>query len=302
MPVENFKHDVSLISLNTARNPWRLGGLTWVELGQRVWHEIEKDELLGRAAQLAYYFLLALFPALLFLTALMGLFPINASTSEFMRFMQTMLPGDAFSLIQKYLDHVVQGSGGDLISLGILGALWASSSAVTAITEALNVVYGAQETRPFWKVRLMGIALTIGLAGFIILSTALALYGGSIIEWTAELFGLGWAFALTWKLLQWPLIILLMLFAIAVIYYACPNIEQHWRWITPGSVFAVVSWVVVSLGFKLYVTNFWNYNVAYGSIGGVIVLLLWLYLSGLVILIGGELNAQIEGAPGKRTA
>jgi membrane protein len=112
----------------------------------------------------------------------------------------------------------------------------------------------------------------------------------------------GLAFALTWKLLQWPLIILFMLFAIAVIYYTCPNIEQNWRWITPGSVFAVVSWVVVSLGFKLYVTNFWNYNVAYGSIGGVIVLLLWLYLSGLVILIGGELNAQIEGAPGKRTA
>ena len=302
MPVGNFKHDVSLTSLNTARNPWHLGGLTWVELGQRVWHEIEKDELLGRAAQLAYYFLLALFPALLFLTALMGLFPINASTSEFMRFIQAMLPGDAFSLIQKYLDHVVQGSGGDLISLGILGALWASSSAVTAITEALNVAYGAQETRPFWKVRLMGIALTIGLAGFIILSTALALYGGSIIELTAELFSLGWAFALTWKLLQWPLIILLMLFAIAVIYYTCPNIEQHWRWITPGSVFAVISWVVVSLGFKFYVRNFWNYNVAYGSIGGVIVLLFWLYLSGLVILIGGELNAEIEGAAGKRTA
>lgn len=302
MPGGDFKHHASLTNVNQARNPWHLGGLTWVELWQRVWHEIEKDKIFGRAAQLAYYFLFALFPALLFLTALMGLFPINTSTSELMRFMQAMLPGEAFSLIQNYLDHVVQGSGGHLISLGILGALWASSSAVTAITEALDLAYGAQETRPFWKVRLMGIALTIGLAGFIILSTALALYGGSIIEWTAELFGLGWAFALTWKLLQWPLIILFMLFAIAVIYYTCPNIEQNWRWITPGSVFAVVSWVVVSLGFKLYVTNFWNYNVAYGSIGGVIVLLLWLYLSGLVILIGGELNAQIEGAAGKRTA
>jgi len=293
-------HQATVARSGPSGNPWQLGGLTWVELLRRVWGEVQDDEIFDRAAQLAYYSLLALFPALLFLTALMGLFPINTSTSGLMQYLQRMLPGDAFSLIQKYLDSVVQGSGSDLVSLGILGALWASSSWITAIIEALNVAYDATETRPFWKVRLVGIVLTIGVAWFIILSTALVLYGGNMIEWVADRFGLGWLFATTWKLLQWPVIVLLMCVAVAVIYYVCPNIKQDWRWITPGSAFAVGSWILVSLGFKLYVNNFGNFNVAYGAIGGVIVLLLWLYLSGLVILVGGEFNAEIEAAAGRK--
>jgi membrane protein len=250
----------------------------------------------GRAAQLAYYLLLALFPALLFLTAFMGLFLMNTSTSGLMRSLQTVLPGDALSVIQKYLDQAVQGSGSELISLGLLGALWASSSGMTAIMEALNAAYDATETRPFWKVRLIGIVLTIGLAGFIILSTALVLYGGAIVEWVTGWFGLGSFAAISWKLMQWFLVIILMLFVMAVIYYVCPDIEQDWRWVTPGSVFAVGMWLLISGGFKIYVNNFGSYNVAYGSIGGVIVLLLWLYLSGIVILVGGEVNAEIAAA------
>ncbi len=285
-----------MIKTQPMMNPWQLGGLTWGELAHRLWNEIQEDEIVGRAAQLAYYLLLALFPALLFLTAFMGLFLMNTSTSGLMRSLQTVLPGDALSVIQKYLDQAVQGSGSELISLGLLGALWASSSGMTAIMEALNAAYDATETRPFWKVRLTGIVLTIGLAGFIILSTALVLYGGTIVEWVTEWFGLGSFAAISWKLMQWFLAIVLMLFVMAVIYYVCPDIEQDWRWVTPGSVFAVGMWLLISAGFKIYVSNFGSYNVAYGSIGGVIVLLLWLYLSGMVILVGGEVNAEIAAA------
>lgn len=286
----------SLTSSSPRWNPWKLGGLDGKTFVLRLWKESQRDDIFGRAAQLAYYFLLALFPALLFLTALIGLFPLKETLPELMQYLQTVLPADALSLLERYLENVVQGSGGDILSLGLLGALWASSSGVTAIMEALNVVYGAQETRPYWKVRLIASLLTIGLAGFIILSITLILYGARIGAWIANIVGLGWLFLLSWNILQWPVAILLMLFALAVIYYICPNIEHDWRWVTPGSVCAVSLWLALSLGFKAYVENFGNYNAAYGSIAGVIVLMLWLYLTGMVMLLGGEINAQIEQA------
>ncbi|MGE0645011.1 MAG: YihY/virulence factor BrkB family protein [Nitrospira sp.] len=282
-------------------NLWKRGGLSWTELGRRLWKEIEDDEVLGRGAQLAYYFLLAVFPMLLFLTALLGLFPVNTSTSALLQYAEEILPADALGILQRYLDNVVQGSGTEILSLGILGALWVSSSGITAMIDALNVAYNATETRPFWKVRLTGIVLTIGLAGFVILSAVLVVYGDKLAEWASNLFGFGTFFVMTWKLLQWPLAFIFMVLAIGIIYYVCPNVEQHWRWVTPGAVVAVILWLCLSLAFKLYVTNFGNYNVAYGSIGGVIVLMLWLYLSGTVILLGGEINAEIEAAARNQT-
>ncbi len=286
----------SLTSSSPCQNPWKLGGLGWKALSRRLWRESLHDEILGRAAQLAYYFLLALFPALLFLTAFMGLFPLKQTMPELMQYLRTVLPSDALSLLEKFLDNVVKGSGGDILSLGLLGALWASSSGVTAIMEALNVVYGAKETRPYWKVRLVATLLTIGLAGFIIVSVTLILYGARIGEWIADIVGLGWLFLITWNIAQWPVAVILMLLALAIIYYVCPDVEHDWRWVTPGSVSAASLWLAVSLAFKAYVDHFGNYNAAYGSIAGVIVLMLWLYLTGVVILLGGEINAQIQHA------
>ena len=286
----------SLESSSPASNPWRLGGLTVKELVRRLWEETQQDEILGRGAQLAYYFLLSLFPALIFLTALMGLFPLKNAMPELMSYLQNVLPEDALSLVQKYLEQVVEGSGTGLLSLGLLGALWASSSGVTAIIESLNAVYRAKETRPFWKVRLIAILLTIGLAGFIILSITLILYGEYIGSWLANFVGLGSLFEVVWIILQWPVAIALMLFALAAMYYFCPNVEQDWRWVTPGSLLAVLLWLVVSLGFKLYVDHFGDYNKVYGSIAGIIVLMLWFYFAGVVLLLGGELNAEIEKA------
>ena len=286
----------SFESASPSSNPWKLGGLTLKQLAYRLWEETQRDEILGRGAQLAYYFILSLFPALIFLTALMGLFPLQNAMPELMRYLQNVLPEDALSLVQKYLEQVVEGSGTGLLSLGLLGALWASSSGVTAVIESLNAVYEAKETRPFWKVRLVAILLTIGLAGFIILSITLILYGEHIGSWLANFVGLGFLFEVAWIILQWPVAIALMLFALAAIYYFCPDVEQDWRWVTPGSLLAVLLWLVVSLGFKVYVDHFGDYNKVYGSIAGIIVLMLWFYFSGVVLLLGGELNAEIEKA------
>ena len=287
-------------------NPWNLGGLTLTELGRRLWDESQKDELLGRAAQLSYYALLALFPALIFLTALMGLFSVQSFMPELMSYLRNVLPADALSMVQRFLTQVAEGSGANILSLGALGALWASSSGVTAIMDALNVVFGVKEDRrPFWRVRLTAIVLTTGLAGFVIMSLALVLYGPTIGRWIADLMGFDVVFTWIWNVLQWPVIATLMLIVVAAIYHICPD-RQHkrWRWVTPGSVFAVLMWLLVSLGFKAYVDNFGDYNKVYGSIAGVIVLMLWFYWSGMVLLLGGEINAEIEkaAAEGKAAA
>ncbi len=283
-------------------NPWKLGGLSLRELGQRLWRESQRDELLGRAAQLAYYFLLALFPALIFLTAVMGLFSVQRLMPELMSYLRNVLPADALSMVERFLTQVALGSGANILSLGALGALWASSSGVTAIMDALNVVFGVKEDRrSFWQVRVTAILLTIGLAGFVIMSLALVLYGPTIGQWIADRMGFGVAFTWMWNVLQWPFITMLMLMVAAAIYHICPDRRyKHWRWITPGSLFAVLVWLFVSLGFKAYVDNFGDYNKVYGSIAGVIVLMLWFYWTGLVLLVGGEINAEIEKATAER--
>ncbi|HWF61918.1 MAG TPA: YihY/virulence factor BrkB family protein [Nitrospira sp.] len=287
----------SLTSRSSACNPWKFGGLSFYEMGRRLWHESLRDEVLGRAAQLSYYIVLALFPALLVLTALMGVFSVQGYMPRLMSHLSQVLPNDALSMVERFLKQVAAGSGADILSLGALGALWASSSGMAAIMDALNVVYGVKEdSRPFWRARLTAIALTIGLAGFVILSLALVLYGTRLSAWIADLIGLGRVFVVAWNLLQWPVVAAIMLFVVGVIYYVCPDIRQDWRWVTPGSAFAVAMWFVVSLGFKLYVDNFGDYNKVYGSIAGIIVLMLWLYWSGMVLLLGGEINAEIDKA------
>jgi membrane protein len=274
---------------------WKLGGLTVSELGHRLWRESQEDELFGRAAQLSYYALLALFPALIFLTALMGLFSVQNYMPELMNYLRNVLPADALSMVKRFLDQIAAGSGVHVLSLGALGALWASSSGVTAIMDALNVVYDVKEdSRPFWQTRLTAILLTLALAGFVILALTLVLYGSQIGAWIADFVGLGEAFGRAWNILQWPVIIGLMLLVVDAVYYVCPDIKQKWRWVTPGAVFAVFMWVIVSLCFKAYVDNFGDYNKVYGSIAGVIVLMLWLYWSGMMLLLGGEINAVIE--------
>lgn len=164
------------------------------------------------------------------------------------------------------------------------------------MTSTLNAAYDITEGRPWWKVRLTAIGLTVGLAFFILVSMALVIAGPTLAERIADAMRLGPAFEWGWKILQWPLVFALVATAIALVYYFAPDAEQEWVWITPGSVLATALWVIISLGFKLYLARFGTYNETYGAIGGVMVLLLWFYLSGIALLIGAELNAEIEHA------
>ncbi|RPJ84567.1 MAG: YihY/virulence factor BrkB family protein [Acidobacteria bacterium] len=275
--------------------PFRIS-LAWSELFKRTVKESIDDGITGLAAQLAYYFFLALFPALLFLVALASYFPLENLMDEITGALSRFAPGDVLAIVQEQLKMISNSQHGGLLTIGFIGTLWSVSSAMAGIIDTLNKAYEIQETRPFWKVRLMSAGLTIAVGLFVLISFALIVVGPQLAEPVAEYFGLGPAFAWTWKVVQWPIVFLLVSVALGFIYYFGPDAEQQWEWITPGSLLATLLWVAASLGFRFYVTNFGNYNETYGTIGGVIIALLWLYITGIVILIGAELNAEIEHA------
>jgi membrane protein len=290
-----------VVPFHVARqSPWKLGGLSIVELARRVWSEISEDEVFDRAAALSYYFLFALFPALLFMTALFGLLPIPNLIERVVGYLERVLPGDAASLVTKTLGEIVKGAHGGLLSIGVLGALWAGSNGMVSIITALNVAYEATENRPWWRRRLVAVALTVAFSLFTLLAMLILIFGGKIGELVAGWVGLGPVFSIAWGIVQWPLVAMFVLTGIALVYYFAPAVEQPWHWVTPGAVVALVIWIGMSLGLRTYVTYFGNYNATYGSIGGVILLMLWLYLSGVVLLIGAEINSEIERAAARR--
>ena len=292
-----------MASLNQdLKDIWRLGGLSFKELGRRVIAEVQKDNCFVYAAALAYYFIFALFPFFIFLTALLAYLPIPNLMDQIIGLLAQVMPSEALTLVQENLSALLSEPRGGLLSFGILAALWTSSSAIVAMSDALNHAYNVEEGRPFWKVRGMTILLTIGLSIFIIGSIVLLMFGPQIGRWLADFVGLGRAFEIAWNILRWPVILFLVMTAIAMIYHFTPDVQQSWKWITPGSGFAVALWLVASLGFSYYVNNFGAYDKTYGTIGAIIVLLTWMYVSGLVILIGGEINAEIEHASAKGKA
>ena len=282
-----------------------LGGIGWKDLAKRVYAETTDDDVFGRAAQLSYYFLLALFPALLFLTSLLGYFAGNDSQlrSSLFGYLSTVLPGDASKLISDTVNDVTNSSGGGKLSFGIFATLWAASNGMGAISESLNAAYDLKETRSWWKVRLIAVGLTLALSFLIISSLVLVLYGHDLADVVAGKFGLGAAFALTWKVVQWPIVLAFVLLAFALIYYFAPDAhDQDWKWITPGAVVGVLLWLLISFAFKAYLSFFNSYSATYGSLGAVIILMLWFYFTGISILVGGEINSEIENEMAKQGA
>jgi len=278
---------------------WDLGGLNWKELAKRAWAQINEDDVFGRAAQLSYYFLLALFPLLLFLMTLLGYFAEAGSQlrNSLLRYLSTVMPWSALQLVQTTLDEVSKARGGGKLSFGILAALWAASNGMGAISETLNIAYDVKETRSWWKVRLVSVGLTIGLALLIISALVIVLCGGRIADLIAAASGFGPVFTTTWKILQWPIALGFLFTTFALIYYFAPNLRNpKWRWITPGSLAAVILWLLVSIGLRAYLHFFNSYSATYGSLGALIILMLWFYLTGAAILIGGEINSEVESA------
>jgi len=270
--------------------------LSWKELAVRTVKEISADDLLNLAAQQAYYFFFALFPALLTFISFASFFPIENLTGQIVTLLGRFAPPEALTIITDQITKISQSGHGGILTVAFLLTIWSSSGAMVSIITTLNTAYDITEERPLWRVRLTAIGLTLGMSFFILVSMALVLVGPTLAEHLASTMHLGEAFKWTWWILQWPVAFVLVATAIGLVYYFAPDAVQDWIWITPGSILATVLWVAVSLGLKFYLAYFGDYNETYGTLGGFIVLLMWFYFSGLAILIGAELNAEIEHA------
>jgi membrane protein len=278
----------------------RIGSLqtymSWRQLLQRTYAELMADDALGLAAQLAYYFFLALFPTLLFLLALASFFPVGQFTDLVPQTVGRFAAPEMVQLLRQQLQQISNADNGGILSLGFLGAVWSSSAALVSIIGALNRAYDIDEGRPWWKVRLVAVGLTIGLSVFVLASFTLVIAGPALADSVAQRVGLGAAFVWTWTILQWPVAFALITLALGLVYYFAPDAEQDWVWVTPGALLATSTWLLGSLLFRMYLVSFGNYQATYGALGGVVALLLWMYMTGLVIVIGAEVNAEIEHA------
>ena len=271
--------------------------MKWKTFVRRLWTRVGEHDIFGGAAKLSYYFLLALFPLLLVLMTLLGYFAEAGSELRvtLISYLGTVMPSSAITLVHTTLDEISQARGGGKISLGLLAALWAASNGMGAISETLNAAYGVKETRPWWKVRLVAVFLTVALSILIVVALVIVLYGGHIGERVAVHFRMGEVFTIVWKILQWPIALVFLLIAFNLIYYFGPATKpRKRRWCMFGTLTAVVLWLLVSFGFRLYLHYFDSYSVTYGSLGAVIILMLWFYFTGLAILLGGEINSELE--------
>ena len=270
-----------------------LNGLPLGKVLIRTVKEFIDDEMSTYASALAYQMLFSLFPFILFLIALIGFLHLPDFFTWLRLQSELVLPPQALEQVNPVIDQLQQSKGG-LLSVGIVIALWTASAGVRLMMSAMNAAYDVVEGRPIWKRFPLSIFYTIGIAGMLLAAAALMVLGPQVMGWLAGQVGLEEFVVTLWTILRWPVIILLMMVAVAVIYYVMPDVEQKFRFITPGSVLAVVVWIVASLGFAFYVKTFADYNAMYGSIGAIIVLLLYFYISSAVLLLGAEMNAVIE--------
>ncbi|MFL6436809.1 MAG: YihY/virulence factor BrkB family protein [Terriglobales bacterium] len=283
----------------TRPSQWKFGGLTPLGLGKQVVNSLSEDDLAGQSAELSYYFFLALFPLLIFLVSLLGYFA-SAGTqlrTDLMANLSRAVPPSAGELVQKTLNEIIHSRGAGKVLFGAIAALWSASSGMSAIMETLNRAYHVKEARSYIRKKLISIALTVGTSALVLCAMVLALYGGKLADVVAAHVGLGSALVYAWKIAQWPVLLGAMLAAFALVYYFAPNIEEpHWTWISPGAAAGLVIWLAASFALRVYLHFFNSYSSTYGSLGAVIILMLWLYLSGFALLLGGEVNSATAHA------
>jgi len=255
---------------------------------------VERDAIFNGAAALVFFLVLALFPALIFLLSLLPYLPIANLQEAIVDFVGQALPGESATLINTYISDLASEPQGGLLSIGLLGTIWAATSGLAAVMQQLNITYDVKETRSFLKVRGVALLLLLIFSVLMLGSFALIVLGGRLQDFLGAQFGLSQGLLGTFAVLRWVIIFAMISLSFAIVYYLGPNVSQKFKFISSGSIFGAVAISLASLGFKFYVENFGNYDKTYGSIGAVIILMLWLYVAGIVLLLGAEINSLIE--------
>lgn len=275
---------------------WTRAGLTWKELGVRLWRQIYQDELLGRSAELAYFFLFSAFPLLVFLTTLLG-YMAGASASlrfNLLWYLAKISPSpEVTTLLTGTLNEITVARSGVKLYASLFAALWIASNGMIAVGRTLNIACGLKETRRWWKRRIISVVLTILYAVLIISALTVIFYGGAIANLLAE--HVGPFFAVAWHFFKWPLVLAFVVLSFEMVYNYAPDLgdSPNRQWVTPGAVTGVSLFLLASFGLRLYLAYFRVYSTTYGSVGAVILLLTWFYMTGFAILMGGEVNSEI---------
>ena len=259
-----------------------------------LYRECQEDKIFNSAAALAYYWMLSIFPAAIFLLSLLPYLPIPHLAEAIMHLLKQMLPGQAADLFTNVVQNVVSQKSGGVLSFGVLFSIWSASNGLYAIMQQLNTTYDLRETRPFWKVRGTALMLMLLFLTLIIGAFALVVFGGVMQNWLAGLVGQNRVLLTFFSVFRWAVIICLLLLGLTLIYYFGPDTDHRLKLVSVGSVAGIGILIAASLAFQFYITNFSNYSATYGSLGAVIILLLWFYVAGLAILIGSEINALLE--------
>jgi membrane protein len=287
---------------STAKQPkslWKLGGLTPWRLVRNVFDEISANDSLGRASELAFDFLFALFPLILLMVTLFGLFAPRSVElqNDLLSYFADFLPPAAFQLLRATATELAAKAGGGKLTFGIVFVLWFASGGVSSMISALNLAYHVREARSWFKVRTIALGLTLLISILLFTALFLVLVSSHFVDWLGAELRLQPMIVLIWKTAQWPAAILFVVMSYSVIYYCGPDLkERRWHWITPGSAFGGFLWLLASVGFRIYLHFLNTYSASYGSLGAVMILLVWLYVTGLAFLIGGAINAEIERA------
>lgn len=259
-----------------------------------LWQEIQDDHLTNGAGSLAFFLMLAIFPAAIFLLSLLPFLPIRDLDRAIMDLLRQAMPAQAASAFTSTVQSVVSERRGGLLSFGFLATLWAASSGMSAVIDQLNVTYDVKDSRSFFKRRGVALLLVILFGALVATAFGLVVFGGVLQDAVAG--AIGWSPALLtfFAAFRWAVILAMLLFGFALIYYLGPDVEQRFRFVSPGSVIGAALLVAAALGFRFYVDRFGSYEATYGSLGAAIILLLWLYVTGLSLLLGSEINALLE--------
>jgi membrane protein len=278
---------------------WKLGGLTLWQLTRRVVRRLGEDNLVGRASELAFNFLLALFPLLLFMLALFGLFASRSSQlqSGLLSYFADFLPPGAFQLLKEIVIELATSAAGGKLTLGIVLALWFASGGMSSMISILNAAYQVHESRSWLKVQLIALGLTIAISILLLIALFIVLAGGHVADWIGAKLHLMPEVVIAWDVVQWIAAVCFVVLSFSLVYYCGPTLgRRHWYSATPGSIFGAVLWLAASTGFRAYLHFFNTYTETYGSLGTMMILVIWLYVVGLAFLIGGLINAETERA------
>jgi membrane protein len=260
---------------------------------RRAYRDIEREHLLQMAAALSYYFVLSLFPSLILLSAIVAYLPLPDLFNHAINLMSGFVPPDSMGIVKKVLSDVVSPNRGTFLSFGILGTLWAASGGFAAAIEALNIAYEVEETRPFWKTRLLACGLAFVIGGLMLLALGVMIVGPRFGEWLAAKVHLSQVFVWAWPYIHWTLAVAFTVLAVEALYYLAPNVKQRFLATLPGAVLAVAAWIGLSYILGIYFRSFANFNKTYGTLGAAVALMVWLYWTGFAMLVGAELNAEL---------